>query len=59
MQTGLNCVPLIDIERQKEVLQQILIDVIGFRGVGITGSDGRRSVGASAKAATVTRNSER
>lgn len=35
---------LIDIERQKEVLQQILIDVIGFRGVGITG-DGRRFVG--------------
>jgi hypothetical protein len=40
-----NCVPLIDIKRQKEVLQQILIDVIAFRGVGITGSDGRRFVG--------------
>jgi hypothetical protein len=45
MQSCLNCVPLIDIKRQKEVLQQILIDVIAFRGVGITGSDGRRFVG--------------
>ena len=45
MQSCLNCVPLIDIKRQKEVLQQILIDVIAFRGVGIAGSDGRRFVG--------------
>jgi len=30
-----NCLPLTDIKRQKEVLQRILIDVIGFRGVGI------------------------
>ena len=50
MQSCLNCVPLIDIKRQKEVLQQILIDVIAFRGVGIIGSDGRKFVGASAKA---------
>jgi hypothetical protein len=35
-QSGLDCLPLIDIKRQKEVLQRILIDVMGFRGVGIT-----------------------
>jgi hypothetical protein len=59
MPSCLNCVPLIDIKRQKEVLQQILIDVIAFRGVGITGSDGRRFVGGERQAARVARNSER
>jgi ABC-type microcin C transport system duplicated ATPase subunit YejF len=45
MQSCLNCVLLIDIKRQKEVLQRILVDVIGFRGVGITGVYGRQFVG--------------
>ncbi len=31
-----NRLGFIDIKRQKEIAQQILIDVIGFRGVGIT-----------------------
>jgi hypothetical protein len=54
-----NCVPLIDIKRQKEVLQQILIDVIAFRGSASLDPTAADLSGASAKAARVTRNSER
>ena len=59
MQSCLNCVPLIDIKRQKEVLQQILIDVIAFRGSASLDPTAADLSGASAKAARVTRNSER
>jgi hypothetical protein len=45
-----NYLPLIDIKRQKEAARRILIDVIGFRGVGIAVESSPICRGASVKA---------